>query len=87
MTDDNEDTQARILHYARNKFGDDIENLLDDPHGWFGTAPPGEVTAWFRDRRQLAQDLGLDFDAIVQRTGTEFERERLQKIEAKARAQ
>ena len=73
-------TTPRVLEYAREAFRRDIADLLDDPtdllHPWRDREPPEALTGL----RGLAQDLGLDFDALIA-GGTPFERERLASIE------
>jgi hypothetical protein len=74
------DTQVseRVLEFARDAFADKIENLLDDP-SWL-LEPDENPARYFRHMRQLATDLGLDFDVLVDR-GHEHERLRLRILE------
>ncbi len=66
-----------ILEYARNCYRHEIEELLDDPAWAEG------YKQYFTDMRILGKELSLDFDEIVENSGTPFERERLKEIMGK----
>lgn len=74
-------TSERVFDYARACFESGIEDLLDDPshllHPWRDEEP----TEYFARQRGLAKDLNLDFDEMVARLGSDYERKRLQDIE------
>ena len=67
------------VEWAREAMYFAIENLLDDPNG----VEPNrdDLKAYIRQLRFAADDLGLNFDALCAKIGTEFERERLAQIE------
>lgn len=77
-------TTGRVLNFARACFVADLEDLLDDPSGLLypeRSYDPAEVLS--RGRR-LAHDLGVDYDAVIETLGTDFERQRLRNIESGA---
>jgi hypothetical protein len=69
------------LHFAQSAFEAEIEGLLDDPsdllHPWREREPAEELARF----RRIAVDLGIDFDELLARAGTDFERERLRLID------
>jgi len=78
-------TTERVLAFARERFIDSFENLMDDPS--FLRHPdesPGYPAEYFAERRALARDLGFDFDQMVRDHKNAHERERLQKLMASA---
>lgn len=70
--------RERVLKYAREKFLDEIDQLLDDCS--FLQHPDEDGATWVRSRRRLAKDVGLNFDSLISSRGTPFERERLQAV-------
>jgi hypothetical protein len=68
------------LRFARAAFVSEIEELLDDPsyllHPWRECEPLEELDRY----RRIAINLGIDFDDLIARAGTDFERERLRLI-------
>ena len=80
-------TTERVFAFARERFIDSFENLMDDPS--FLQHPdegPGYPAEYFAERRGLARDLGLDFDQMVHDHSNAYERERLQRLIASAQA-
>lgn len=61
----------RIIAYARERFENQIEGILDDPSGW-------TVDEW-RDIERLAVDLRVPLHELLQR-GTPFEQKRLREM-------
>ena len=67
------------LNYARDCFSDDVDALLDDPHGVL--APDLSIRHYVEVvLRPLAADLGYDLDAMLKTRGSPFKRERVQKL-------
>ena len=75
-------TTDRVLQYARDSFECEIDDLLDDPsnllHPWRDKEPPEEIAEY----RQLAIDLGFDFDELLLKHGHEHDIKRLRDIES-----
>jgi hypothetical protein len=69
---------ARVAKYAEERFLEHIDNLLDDPS--FLSHPDEDPHAYLRVHRQIATDLGLDFDELIATRGHEVERERLKAL-------
>jgi len=69
-----------VLSYAREKFRDEVADLLDDPSDLLHPWREQEPAEYLNSRRLFARDLGLDFDALVA-AGSPYERERLYDIE------
>lgn len=67
----------RVFAYATERFIDQIENLLDDPHGMIGDDSRKE---FFDTIRQRARDLELNLELMIDQLGTGFEAERLRKM-------
>lgn len=63
----------RINTFARGCLIDCIRNVLDDPSGMDNND--------ILYLRQLAKDLSINFDGFINQIGSEFEIERLKKIE------
>ena len=74
----------QVLAYARASFRSDVAALLDDPSDLLHPHREREPAEELADRRLLAGQLGLDFDARVAEAGTPFERQRLADIESGA---
>jgi hypothetical protein len=72
----------RVMRFARNHFESDMEDLLDDPSTLLAPYRERSPQVEIGELRALAADMGLDYDELVGRLGTDFERERLRKIEA-----
>ena len=79
----NTETTERVVEYARERLRHEIRDLLDDP-SWLTSMPEELIANYFKERRLLAADLGLDFDVLVGETGTEPERARVRRLEASA---
>lgn len=69
------------LEWARERFRAGVADLLDDPSDLLHPGRSEDPPAYLAKERKLAADLGMDFDAIVAQTGTDFERKRLRDIE------
>lgn len=67
---------AETFEWAKEALIMQLELLLDDP---YADQNPAEVIAGLR---RIAQDLGLDFDVLVDEFGTTYERDRLKKLES-----
>lgn len=81
MTVINVDKWLRVRHYARERFQEEVDDLLDDPSElWHEHAGPPPLAEALAKMRRLAGDLDMDFDKMVAAGGTEFERERLRKM-------
>lgn len=76
-----DDPLGEILKYAREKFREEINALLDDP-SWLlidegdGIDPPAHLA----DRRRFAGVLGLDLDAIIEEEGSSHDKDRLRAL-------
>jgi hypothetical protein len=77
------ETTERVVEYARERLRHEIRDLLDDP-SWLTSMPEELIAKYFKERRLLAADLGLDFDVLVDETGSEHERSRLRRLEKSA---
>lgn len=67
------------------KLGQDVEDLLDDPHGVLGT-DAHEIMLYLQRRQDLAQEVGLGgINELIARAGTGYEFTRLMDIIARAR--
>lgn len=69
-------TTDRVLAFAKEKFEDHIENLLDDP-----SHISAEGSKYVAEMRLLAADLGMDLEALVAK-GSPFEIKRFRDLEA-----
>jgi hypothetical protein len=69
---------SETLAWAHNAFEMETSDLLDDPFGVVIDQPFPEYIA---QRRRIAEDLGLDFDKICKVHGSDYELERLRKLE------
>jgi hypothetical protein len=79
-TDDIEmKTTYRVLAYARERFIDGFENLMDDP-SFLHHPDEGDPQEYFAERRKLARDLGMDFDQMVRDHKNAIERDRLLRL-------
>lgn len=70
----------QTFEIVRQWFKDHVQDLLDDPHG----VEPDDIKGYIGKMLVMAADLGLDFDAVCQEVGTDYERARLRKIEEEA---
>jgi hypothetical protein len=70
-----------VLEFARDRFRDLMENLLDDPSNLLHPLRDLEPVEELKILRDLAADLGLDYEALVAE-GTPYEIKRLAEIEA-----
>ena len=77
------ETTERVVEYARERFKHEVSDLLDDP-SWLTSMPEELIAKYFQDARLLATDLGLDFDLLVDETGTDHQRARLRRLERSA---
>lgn len=76
-------TTERVIEYARERFRHELRALLEDP-SWLASKPEELIANHFKEARLLAADLGLDFDLLVEETGTDYERDRLRRLEKSA---
>ena len=87
IADEREARDARVYTWARECFTRFVDDLLDDcswvplehKHGGL------TVAGFFAKHRQLAKDLGLDWDDLVAQYGSAYEIERLTNLERDAR--
>jgi hypothetical protein len=79
------ETTERVIEYARERLRHEISDLVDDP-SWLTSMPEELIARYFKDARLLAADLGLDFDVLVDETGTDHGRSRLRRLEKSAGA-
>ena len=77
------ETSKRVVEYARERLRHEISDLLDDP-SWLTSMPEELIADYFKEKRLLAADLDLDFDMLVDESGTEHERSRLRRLERSA---
>ena len=77
------ETTERVIEYARERLRHEVTDLLDDP-SWLTAMPEELIAKYFEDARLLAADLGLDFDVLIDETGTDYERSRLRRLEKSA---
>ncbi|MDG4884499.1 hypothetical protein [Mesorhizobium sp. WSM4884] len=77
------ETTERVIEYARDRFKHEVKDLLDDP-SWLSSMPEELIANYFNEARLLAADLGLDFDLLVDETGTDHQRGRLRRLENSA---
>jgi len=77
------ETSKRVVEYARERLKHEIGDLLEDP-SWLTSMPEELIADYFKEKRLLAADLGLDFDMLVDESGTEHERSRLRRRERSA---
>ena len=77
------ETSKRVVEYARERLRHEISDLLDDP-SWLTSMPEELIANYFKEKRLLAADLGLDFDMVLDETGTEHQRSRLRRLERSA---
>jgi hypothetical protein len=71
--------KPETLEWCRDAFERAVDFLLDDPYGF--DTDPSVIPGIIARHRRVAQDLGLDFDALVAEMGSPYEIERLQKLE------
>ena len=87
IADEREARDARVYTWARECFTRFVDDLLDDcswvplehKHGGL------TVAGFFAKYRQLAKDLGLDWDDVVAQYGSAYEIERLTNLERETR--
>lgn len=72
---------ARAMLWARGKFMEEMEQLLDDPSHLLSDYREQEPEEALAGYREIAAGLEMDFYELVQASGSEFERVRLRKIE------
>ena len=77
------ETSKRVVEYARERLKHEIGDLLEDP-SWLTSMPEELIADYFKEKRLLAADLGLDFDMVLDETGTEHQRSRLRRLERSA---
>jgi len=77
------ETSKRVVEYARERLKHEIGDLLEDP-SWLTSMPEELIADYFKEKRLLAADLDLDFDMLVDESGTEHERSRLRRLERSA---
>lgn len=77
------ETSKRVVEYARERLEHGPGDLLEDP-SWLTSMPEELIADYFKEKRLLAADLGLDFDMLVDESGTEHERSRLRRLERSA---
>jgi hypothetical protein len=77
------ETTGRVAEYARERLRHEIGELLEDP-SWLTSMPEELIARYFKERRLLAADLGLDFDLLIDETGTDHERARVRRLERSA---
>jgi len=71
----------KAFEWAQNCFEASVEELLDDPsnliHPYRDLEPAEEIAEW----RQRGKDLSMDFDALVEKYGSDIEKQRLRDME------
>ena len=77
------ETTQRVVEYARERFRHEVRDLLDGP-SWLTSMPEELIAKYFNEARLLAADLGLDFDLLMDDTGTDHQRSRLRRLETSA---
>jgi hypothetical protein len=76
-----------VAAYVRDKLKDDIENLLDDPHGVFQGMSATEIGTHMEELDQIARLVDLSLMKLLSTSGTNLEYARLMEILMKARAE
>jgi hypothetical protein len=71
-----------VFDYARACFQRQIEDMLDDSSHLLHLDNDEPAAEYLHRLRHLASDLGIDFDELVDASGSEFEYGRLRRIEA-----
>lgn len=71
------DAKERVFVFASDCFMSRVESLLDDPHGMIGDEPH---ETFFATLRQLARDLEMNLDLLIDQLGTKFEATRLREL-------
>ena len=61
----------------------EVRDLLDGP-SWLTSMPEELIAKYFNEARLLAADLGLDFDLLMDDTGTDHQRSGLRRLETSA---
>jgi hypothetical protein len=79
-----DDDFATVVTYARGAFVRDLTNLLDDPSELLEPLRDAEPAETLAQIRSLANLLGFDYDELVAMYGSDYERERIGKIETGA---
>lgn len=74
-------TTDRVIEFAMEALRRHVEDLLDDP-SWLLDEAGIDPVAYLAEQRQIAADLGFDYDALVEEIGSEYEIARLRNYEA-----
>lgn len=74
------ETTERVIAFATDAMRRTIEGLLDDP-SWMVDDPDVDPIIHIAEIRRTAEDLGMDFDLILAEIGSEYEIERLNRLE------
>jgi hypothetical protein len=77
---------AIIAEYVREKLKDDVEALLDDPHGVLQGMDPKEIVAHVHKLECIARLVNVPLLKLLMTAGTNVEYARLMEIIMKARA-
>ena len=70
---------STFAQWAEGCYRKEIASLLDDPYG-VSEHDHTILINYVNDLLEIGRSLGLDFESVVNSTGTEYERQRLWKI-------
>lgn len=74
-------TTDRVIEFATEAFHRHIDDLLDDP-SWLLQEDDLDPSEYIAEQRRIAEDLGIDFDELIQQVGHDYEISRLRDYEA-----